>query len=72
MPGCWKFNAYPRGAAQTWSVVLGGAGGEAVPQYSGTDRKAQRVKIPLAQAGEVGLQANPNEEDTGYDSPGSG
>jgi hypothetical protein len=51
---------------------LGGAGGEAVPQDFGTDRKAQRVKIPLVEAGDVGLQANPNEEDTGYDSPGSG
>ena len=43
-----------------------------MPQHSGTDRKAQRVKIPLVEAGDGGLQANPNEEDTGYDSPGSG
>ena len=68
--GCWKFNAYLRRSVQTCSAVLGGARGEAVPQHSGTDRKAQRVKIPLAQAKLA--CTNPNEEDTGYDSPGSG
>ena len=68
--GCWKFNAYLRRSVQTCSAVLGGARGEAVPQHSGTDRKAQRVKIPLVTAKLA--CTNPNEEDTGSDSPGSG
>ena len=68
--GCWKFNAYLRRSVQTCSAVLGGAHGEAVPQHSGSDRKAQRVKIPLVTAKLA--CTNPNEEDTGYDSPGSG